>query len=74
MIRYAYSRKIPIQIFMTSGYDNVVNEKRFRSEWGETGVNYKGLRLLHLTIYWVLIKDLFFDFIENFIQPLYDFM
>ena len=41
MIRYAYSRKIPIQIFMTSGYDNVVNEKRFRSEWGETSVNYK---------------------------------
>lgn len=40
MIRYAYSRKIPIQMFMSSGYDTIVNEKKMISDWGAV-VSYK---------------------------------
>ena len=41
MIRYAYSRKIPIQMFMCSGYDDTINEKKLSSRWGRTVVDYK---------------------------------
>ena len=41
MIRYAYSRQIPIQMFMSSGYDNQVNDKLLTAEWGNVKVDYK---------------------------------
>ena len=41
MIRYAFTRKLPIQMFMCSGYDNVINEKKFVAEWGSAQVKYK---------------------------------
>ncbi|OMJ71624.1 hypothetical protein SteCoe_30119 [Stentor coeruleus] len=41
MIRYAFSRKMPIQIFICNGYDEVINEKKFSAQWGRAKVNYK---------------------------------
>jgi Acyltransferase len=41
MIRYAFSRQIPIQMFMCSGYDEVLNEKKISAAWGTSNVNYK---------------------------------
>ncbi|OMJ72278.1 hypothetical protein SteCoe_29329 [Stentor coeruleus] len=41
MIRYAFSRKIPLQMFMCSGYDEVLNEKKFSAKWGRAEVMYK---------------------------------
>jgi 1-acyl-sn-glycerol-3-phosphate acyltransferase len=41
MIRYAFSRKLPLQMFMCSGYDNVMNEKKLSAEWGSVDVKYK---------------------------------
>ena len=41
MIRYAYSRKIPVQMFMCNGNDNVLNEKKFVADWRVSKVEYK---------------------------------
>lgn len=41
MLRYAFTRKLPVQIFMCHGYDEVLNEKRFTSNFGNSLVKYK---------------------------------
>ncbi|OMJ67476.1 hypothetical protein SteCoe_35355 [Stentor coeruleus] len=41
MIRYAFSRKMPLQMFMCSGYDEVMNEKKISARWGNAVVKYK---------------------------------
>jgi 1-acyl-sn-glycerol-3-phosphate acyltransferase len=41
MIRYAFSRKMPLQMFMCSGYDEVINEKKISARWGNAVVKYK---------------------------------
>ena len=41
MIKYAFSRKMPIQMYMCSGYDEVINEKKFSGSLGSAVAKYK---------------------------------
>lgn len=40
MIRYAYLRQMPIQMFMCTGYDQTLDEKSLTAEFGESVVKY----------------------------------
>lgn len=69
MIRYAFSRKLPLQLFMCSGYDNVINEKKYSADWGSVVVKYKIYEPIFTDQYMnfdSLMNDLRTKFVERF--------
>eukprot|EP00359_Climacostomum_virens_P003869 CAMPEP_0204919456 /NCGR_PEP_ID=MMETSP1397-20131031/16830_1 /ASSEMBLY_ACC=CAM_ASM_000891 /TAXON_ID=49980 /ORGANISM="Climacostomum Climacostomum virens, Strain Stock W-24" /LENGTH=138 /DNA_ID=CAMNT_0052093047 /DNA_START=378 /DNA_END=793 /DNA_ORIENTATION=- len=41
MLRYAYERKVPLQMVLSHGYDEVLNEKVFKSSFDTIPVIYR---------------------------------
>jgi hypothetical protein len=41
MLRYAYERKVPLQMLLSYGYDQALNENKFTSAFGTTAVIYR---------------------------------
>lgn len=40
MLHYAYTRGLLVQIFISHGHDEVLNERTWTSNWGGTQVHY----------------------------------
>lgn len=41
MLRYAFDRKIPLQMVLSAGYDEVLNESTYKASFDEVTVVYR---------------------------------